>query len=116
MILGEVFNHIVTYKNGFYDKIFVDSISSFFIDNKDILKNSFKSKLNIDFDIFFDKKRLKTIVEIEEKIIAPSFGFKDRNDYHNRASCIHRIPKIKIPTVFMHSKDDPVYGKKAVDY
>ena len=23
MILGEVFNHIVTYKDGFYDKIFV---------------------------------------------------------------------------------------------
>ena len=59
---------------------------------------------------------MKTIVEIEEKIIAPLFGFKDRNDYHSQASCIHRIPKIKIPTVFMHTKDDPVYGKKAVDY
>ena len=55
MILAEVFNHIVTYKNGLYDKIFVSSISSFFIENKDILKESFKSKLNIDFDTFFDK-------------------------------------------------------------
>ena len=59
---------------------------------------------------------MKSLVQIEEKIIAPLFGFKDRNDYHNKASCIHSIPKIKIPTVFMHSKDDPVYGKNAIDY
>ena len=54
MILGEVFNHIVTYKDGFYDKIFLNSIRSFFLDNKDILYDSFKQKLNLDFDAFFD--------------------------------------------------------------
>jgi predicted alpha/beta-fold hydrolase len=70
---------------------------------------TYKQKLKVDIDKFFEDKDLSTI-DIEEKIIAPSFGFKSRNEYHEKASCINSIPLIKLPTIYLHTKDDPVYG------
>jgi predicted alpha/beta-fold hydrolase len=53
---------------------------------------------------------------MDDKIIGPLFGYKNGNELHHSVSCYHSIPKLKIPTLFITSKDDPVIGKKAVDY
>jgi predicted alpha/beta-fold hydrolase len=50
----------------------------------------------------------------DEHFTAPLFGFKDRDDYYHKASCYHRIPSIKIPTLFMNSYDDPIVRKEAI--
>ena len=39
---------------------------------------------------------------------APSFGFDSASDYYDRASALHVIPKIEIPTLIIHSEDDPL--------
>jgi uncharacterized protein len=44
------------------------------------------------------------------------FGWKDVNDYYTKAACYHRIPGIKVPSLFMNARDDPIIGEKAIDY
>ena len=44
------------------------------------------------------------------------WGFKDREDYYRKASCMHRIPQIKIPTFFMNALDDPIVNEKCIDF
>ena len=57
-----------------------------------------------------------SILEIDDKITAPMFGWKDRNDYYTKAACYHRIPSIKVPCFFINALDDPIIGHKAIDY
>lgn len=44
------------------------------------------------------------------------FGYKDVDDYYDRASSHHNIPDIKTPTLFMMAEDDPVIGVACIDY
>ena len=68
----------------------------------------------MDIKEWLEKK--PDILAFDNDITAPIFGWKDRNDYYEKAACYHRIPSIKIPTFFMNAKDDPIIGKKAIDY
>lgn len=56
------------------------------------------------------------ILKFDDEITAPLFGWKDRDDYYRKAACIHRIPMITIPSLFLNAKDDPIIGEKAIDY
>ena len=53
---------------------------------------------------------------MDDKIIGPLFGFKDGKELHYKSSCYLNIPNLKVPTLFISSKDDPVIGSKATDY
>ena len=53
---------------------------------------------------------------IDEEITSKFFGFKDRNDYYDKASCFHRIPTISTPTVFFNAYDDPIISANCIDY
>ena len=57
-----------------------------------------------------------TFIHMDDKIIGPLFGFKNGNEMHHTVSCYHSIPKLKVPTLFINSKDDPVIGEKSIDY
>ena len=39
---------------------------------------------------------------------APSFGFDSPSDYYDRASALHVLPKVNLPTLVIHSEDDPL--------
>lgn len=39
---------------------------------------------------------------------APAFGFDSASDYYNRASAFHVIPQVELPTLIIHSEDDPL--------
>ena len=56
------------------------------------------------------------ILKFDNDITAPLFGWKNRADYYQKASCYHRIPMIKVPTLFLNAIDDPIIGNKAIDY
>ena len=53
---------------------------------------------------------------IDEEITSKFFGFVDREDYYNKASCFYRIPTIKTPTVFFNAMDDPIISANCIDY
>jgi predicted alpha/beta-fold hydrolase len=53
---------------------------------------------------------------IDNDITSKLNGWKDCKDYYTKAACYHRIPTIKVPTLFMNSLDDPIIGPTAIDY
>lgn len=51
--------------------------------------------------------RIWNIREFDDAITAPSWGFRDANDYYDRASAAHGLARIAVPTLVIHSDDDP---------
>lgn len=83
------------------------------------MRQTFIEKIrNIDFDKFKITheimNRIKTFREFDEYITAPLHGFKNAEDYYDRSSCINYLKKITIPTLIIHSKDDPFMNTNVV--
>jgi predicted alpha/beta-fold hydrolase len=57
-----------------------------------MLKDTIKKRLGFDYKEFVEKNRPVSILEFDDKIIAPFFGWKNREDYYYSCSCIHRMP------------------------
>lgn len=51
---------------------------------------------------------IKTLKDFDEAYQAPISGYKNAEEYYKKASAISKIKKIKIPTIIIHSKDDPL--------
>ncbi|MFI4967525.1 MAG: hydrolase [Gammaproteobacteria bacterium] len=54
-----------------------------------------------------DIDRLRTFRQYDDALTAPLHGFKDANDYYTRCSSKPLLKNIKVPTLVVHSKDDP---------
>lgn len=51
--------------------------------------------------------RIWNIREFDDAITAPLWGFRDADDYYDRASAVHGLQRIAVPTLVIHSDDDP---------
>ncbi|MDP7038654.1 MAG: alpha/beta fold hydrolase [Myxococcota bacterium] len=49
-----------------------------------------------------------SFLEFDNRYIAPPFGFDDAYDYYDRASAKNVVADIRLPTLLIHAKDDPV--------
>lgn len=58
---------------------------------------------------------VKTLDNVDEFIIAPMYGFKDKFDYRRHASVTGRLNEIKVPCFYLHSWDDIIIGRKSVN-
>ena len=54
-----------------------------------------------------DIDKLRTFRQYDDALTAPLHGFKDANDYYTRCSSKPLLKDIKVPTLVVHSKDDP---------
>jgi len=54
-----------------------------------------------------DLRGIWSVREFDDKITAPHSGFRDGADYYHRASAARVIDRISVPTMVIHSKDDP---------
>ena len=52
--------------------------------------------------------RVRNIRQFDERYTAPHGGYKGASDYYERASSLRVIPNIKVPTLIIHSIDDPI--------
>ena len=52
-------------------------------------------------------RRIRTIREFDNVYTAPHAGFRDAAEYYEQASALPYIKKIHIPSLIIHSKDDP---------
>ncbi|QBQ54911.1 hydrolase [Nitrosococcus wardiae] len=59
-------------------------------------------------------EKVQTFKEFDDLITAPLHGFIDANDYWQRSSCRPFLRKIHIPTLILHSKDDPFLPQDAI--
>jgi len=52
--------------------------------------------------------RARTIIEFDDLVTAPAFGFRDAADYYRRQSAIRFIERIRVPTQLIYALDDPL--------
>ena len=53
-------------------------------------------------------RRLRTIVEWDEQVISPRYGFRGAEHYYEAAGIAPHLPKIAIPTLFVAASADPM--------
>jgi hypothetical protein len=52
--------------------------------------------------------KVRTLREFDGLITAPNCGYRDAGDYYHRASCMRVAAQIRVPTLLITAKDDPV--------
>ncbi len=53
-------------------------------------------------------EKVRTVREFDEFITAPNCGFRDADDYYFRASALRSIASVRVPTLMLAAKDDPI--------
>jgi predicted alpha/beta-fold hydrolase len=53
-------------------------------------------------------RRVRTIRDFDERVTAPHGGYRDASDYYARTSSRPVIGRIRVPTLIIHSADDPL--------
>ncbi len=67
------------------------------------------------YDAVGDIDALATIREFDDRLIAPSFGFDGADDYYARASAAPVLHRIRVPTIIVHSRDDPLVPPELIE-
>ncbi|MGD9947053.1 MAG: hydrolase [Desulfobulbus sp.] len=72
------------------------------------LKRSYIRKFaDMPSPIQVDLDQIHTLRQYDQQITAPLNGFAGADDYYNRCSSIHYLSRITVPTLILHSQDDP---------
>jgi len=53
-------------------------------------------------------ERLRTVRDFDELYTAPHGGFAGAADYYARSSALPFVPRIRVPTLIIHARDDPL--------
>jgi predicted alpha/beta-fold hydrolase len=53
-------------------------------------------------------KEVRTVWEFDDRITAPAFGFQNAAEYYETQSCQRYLDGIRVPTLLIQAKDDPV--------
>ncbi len=51
--------------------------------------------------------RVRTLREFDDALTAPSFGYRDADDYYHKASALRVVAAIRVPTLILTAQDDP---------
>mmetsp|Transcript_27580 Transcript_27580/g.63234 ORF Transcript_27580/g.63234 Transcript_27580/m.63234 type:complete len:472 (-) Transcript_27580:296-1711(-) len=85
------------------------------------LLRSMKKKANNIVDTYFDGDtdtdvfdywgtiNAKTIPEVEDSMVAPVYGFKDKFDYYDQSASLPVVDSIAVPTYILNAVDDPFF-------
>src|SRR5262249_6159638 len=52
-------------------------------------------------------KRIRTVREFDEAIIAPHFGYRGADDYYRQASAKRLVNEVRVPMLLITAQDDP---------
>ena len=76
------------------------------------MKDKFRNKhAPIDMNSI---NKWRDFLSFDDNVTAPIHGFKDVNDYYSRSSSKQFLKDIAIPTLILHSKDDPFMSEQAI--
>jgi predicted alpha/beta-fold hydrolase len=59
-------------------------------------------------------RRIPTIREWDDRVVAPRHGFAGAADYYARASVAPRLPHLRVPALLLNSEHDPMVPARAV--
>jgi len=91
----------------------LDGLKDIVFNNYDILKveeEKFEG-LNIDLSL-----KAKTVYDFDKYITAPINNYKSPKELYHKNSSKYHIKNIKVPTLFVHSLDDPICIKECIPY
>ena len=55
----------------------------------------------------FSTEHIRSIYEFDEYVTASAFGFRNADDYYEKCSCASFLPRVRVPSLLIHSDDDP---------
>lgn len=58
-------------------------------------------------DLATDMQAIRSFRDFDDRITAPLHGYSDADDYYHRASSIHVLRDVRVPTLLIHSLNDP---------
>lgn len=58
--------------------------------------------------VTLEPRKIKTIRDYDDRIVARCYGFRDADDYYARCASMHVVKDIASPTLVLHADDDPV--------
>jgi uncharacterized protein len=79
------------------------------------LLQSMKERLSAQYELCNypfqreDIEKCETIMDFENLLIAPTFGFDDAWDYYDKCKTIHALDKIRVPHYIVQALDDPFF-------
>jgi len=70
----------------------------------------YRRKAKLFPEIYASRKAIgpvRSIREFDDKIVARYWGFRDADDYYDRSASARVVDRIAVPTLILHSQDDP---------
>ena len=61
-------------------------------------------------------RRVRTIRQFDDAVVAPVFGYRDAEDYYQRASALNTVAQISIPTLIIAAQDDTFVPFRTFDH
>jgi len=95
-------SRIEYWSNIFYKENFLYTMKK-----KVLTKNKVHDKYPIAKEVVY---KVKTFADFDNYITAPLHGFQDAKDYWSKTSCLNYLNEIKIPTLLVNAKNDPLLG------
>ena len=89
----------------FYTRLFVKSLTEKMVAKEKLLPPSCDMER---------ARRANTFREFDDAITAPLHGFDSAEDYYARCSSANFIERIRVPTLLLHSEDDPFLPATAI--
>lgn len=106
--LGAGADHLAESAMGrFYTRIFVKAL---------IEKSQNKQHVIAESCDFARGLKAQTFREFDDAITAPLHGFTGAEDYYTKSSSAQYLPNIRIPTLLIHSMDDPFLPAASIPY
>ena len=83
------------------------------LENKDQLQDELKEKAGYDLVekvAELKRERAATVSSVDDLVIAPCFGYRDRFHYYETIGPVDRLYQVKIPLLWLMAEDDPFNG------
>ncbi|SCU84801.1 LADA_0D03884g1_1 [Lachancea dasiensis] len=79
------------------------------------------SRSNPSFHVFTRENLKKagsftSTQEFDNVFTAPCLGYSSALDYYKACSSIHELPNVRVPSLIINAKDDPVVGEESIPY
>lgn len=96
--LAECSRRIGERRNFIYERRFLRQLHATLAYKKSIMPERFAQIDGVDADSIWD---------FDDRVTAPAFGYRDADDYYERASSAGYLERVRLPALLIQAEDDP---------
>jgi predicted alpha/beta-fold hydrolase len=97
--LSETARHLEHPSNRLYQWRFVSGLKRMMVRKKELYPRLYELR---------NLERVHTVRQFDELYTAPHGGFSGAEDYYAKSSALPLLSKIRVPTLILHARDDPL--------